>query len=48
MRKPRARKRVGSYTISCTDEEWEAIKAEAAKAGKAGKKVSPSKGDGEG
>ena len=45
MRKPRARKRVGSYTISCTDEEWEAIKAEAAKAGK---KVSPSKGDGEG
>ena len=38
MRKPRARKRGRSHTISCTDEEWEAIKAGAAKAGK---KVSP-------
>ena len=38
MRKPRARKRGRSHTISCTDEEWEAIRAGAAKAGK---KVSP-------
>ena len=38
MRKPRARQRGRSYTISCTDGEWEAIKAGAAKAGK---KVSP-------
>ena len=45
MRKPRARKRGRSYTISCTDEEWEAIKARAAKAGK---KLSRSKGDGKG
>ena len=38
MRKPRGRHRGRSHTISCTDEEWEAIKAGAAKAGK---KVSP-------
>ena len=38
MRKPRGKQRGRSYTISCTDEEWEAIKAGAAKAGK---KVSP-------
>lgn len=38
MRTPRGKQRGRSYTISCTDEEWEAIKAGAAKAGK---KVSP-------
>lgn len=38
MRKPRGVQRGRSYTISCTDGEWEAIKAGAAKAGK---KVSP-------
>lgn len=38
MRKPRARQRGRSYTISCTDGEWEAIKAGAARAGK---RVSP-------
>ena len=38
MRKPRGRQRGRSYTISCTDGEWEVIKAGAAKAGK---KVSP-------
>lgn len=38
MRKPRGKQRGRSYTISCTDEEWEAIKAGAAKAGK---RVSP-------
>ena len=34
MRKPRGRQRGRSYTISCTDEELEAIRAGAAKAGK--------------
>lgn len=38
MRKPRGVQRGRSYTISCTDGEWEAIKAGAARAGK---KVSP-------
>ena len=38
MRKPRGRQRGRSYTISCTDEELEAIRAGAAKARK---KVSP-------
>lgn len=38
MRKPRGKQRGRSYTISCTDGEWEAIKAGAARAGK---KVSP-------
>ncbi|MDE0278385.1 MAG: hypothetical protein OYH76_21015 [Defluviicoccus sp.] len=38
MRKPRARPTGRSYTISCTDGEWEAVKAGAARAGK---RVSP-------
>ena len=38
MRKPRAGQRGRSYTISCTDGEWEAIEAGAARAGK---RVSP-------
>ena len=38
MRKPRERQRGRSYTISCTDGEWEAVRAGAAKAGK---RISP-------
>ena len=38
MRKPRAKSRGRSYTISCTDGEWEAIEAGAARVGK---KISP-------
>ena len=38
MRTPRRRQRGRSYTISCTDGEWDTIKAGAAKAGK---KISP-------
>ena len=38
MRKPRERQRGRSYTISCTDAEWEAVRAGAAKAGK---RISP-------
>ena len=38
MRKPRASQRGRSYTISCTDGEWEAVRAGAAKAGK---RISP-------
>ena len=38
MKTPRAKSRGRSYTISCTDGEWEAVKSGAARAGK---RVSP-------